>query len=167
MSEVIIESTMDLRELRNEDISEIWEINEQGLPGTGKVNHEEIEALLGISEIAIGVFDSKKLLGFVICLLPGTSYASLNYSWFNKKYDEFIYVDRIAVSQTYRDQNIGSIIYQKVVDYSKENNVPIAAEVSLNPPNQGSMRFHYRFGFTEVGILEHESKSVTMMLRPR
>ena len=166
MSEVIIESTMDLRELRSEDISEIWEINEQGLPGTGKVSHEEIEALLDISEIAIGVFDSNKLLGFVICLLPGTNYASLNYSWFNKKYDEFIYVDRIAVSQTYRDQNIGSIIYQKVVDYSKENNVPIAAEVSLNPPNPGSMRFHYRFGFTEVGILEHESKSVTMMLRP-
>jgi len=158
---------MDLRELQNEDISEIWEINEQGLPGTGKVNHDEIKALLEISELAIGVFENSTLLGFVICLLPGTNYGSLNYAWFNQKYDEFIYVDRIAVSQTHRNQNIGSLIYQKVVDYSKRHKVPIAAEVSLDPPNPGSMRFHYRFDFTEVGILEHESKSVTMMLRPR
>ena len=167
MSKFIIESFMDLRELQNEDIYEIWEINEQGLPGTGKVNHDEIEALLVISELAIGVFENSKLLGFVICLLPGTNYGSLNYSWFNEKYDEFIYVDRIAVSQTHRNQRIGSLIYQKVVDYSKQHNLPIAAEVSLVPPNPGSMRFHHRFGFTEVGILEHESKSVTMMLRPR
>ena len=167
MSKFIIESFMDLRELQNEDISEIWEINEQGLPGTGKVNHDEIEALLGISELAVGVFENSKLLGFVICLLPGTNYGSLNYSWFNEKYDEFIYVDRIAVSQTHRNQNIGSLIYQKVAEYSKQHNVPIAAEVSLVPPNPGSMRFHHRFGFTEVGILEHESKSVTMMMRPR
>lgn len=167
MSKFIIESFMDLRELQNEDISEIWEINEQGLPGTGKVNHDEIEALLVISELAIGVFENSKLLGFVICLLPGTNYGSLNYSWFNEKYDEFIYVDRIAVSQTHRNQNIGSLIYEKVAEYSKQHNVPIAAEVSLVPPNPGSMRFHHRFGFTEVGILEHESKSVTMMLRPR
>ena len=166
MSQVIIESTMDLRELQNEDISEIWEINEQGLPGTGKVNHEEIEALLEISELAIGVFEHSKLLGFVICLLPGTNYGSLNYAWFNQKYDDFIYVDRIAVSQTHRNQSIGSLIYQKVVEYSKQHKVPIAAEVSIYPPNPGSMRFHYRFNFTEVGILEHESKSVTMMLRP-
>ena len=158
---------MDLRELQNEDISEIWEINEQGLPGTGKVNHEEIKALLEISELAIGVFENSKLLGFVICLLPGTNYGSLNYAWFNKKYDKFIYVDRIAVLQTHRNQSIGSLIYQKVVDYSKQHKVPIAAEVSLDPPNPGSMRFHYRFDFTEVGVFEHESKSVTMMLRPR
>ena len=166
MSEVDIEATMDLRTLRKEDVSEIWEINEQGLPGTGKVTHDEIESLLALSELSFGIFDNDELLGFVICLLPRTEYGSLNYSWFNKKYDNFIYVDRIAVSQEHRNKKIGSMIYQKVVEYSEEHDIPIAAEVSLNPPNPGSMRFHFRFGFSEVGVLNHETKSVTMMLRP-
>ncbi len=156
---------MDLRELREEDISEIWEINEQGLPGTGKVNPEEIKRLLGHSELAIGAFSDGTLLGFVICLLPRTEYGSPNYSWFNQKYNDFIYVDRIAVAESHRNLQIGSNLYQKVVDYAQQHNIPIAAEVSLEPPNPGSMRFHYRYGFSEVGILKHKSKSVTMMLR--
>jgi predicted GNAT superfamily acetyltransferase len=90
---------MDLKELCQDDVSEIWNINEQGLPGTGKVSHEEIEDLLSLSEIAIGAFEDGKLSGFVICLLPRTRYGSLNYAWFNQRYDNFIYVDRIALAQ--------------------------------------------------------------------
>ena len=80
-------------------------------------------------------------------------------------YDEFIYVDRIAVSLDQRDKGIGSKLYEKVIAYSQENTIPIAAEVNLNPPNPGSMRFHHRFEFEEVGILHHKEKSVTMLLR--
>jgi len=58
-----------------------------------------------------------------------------------------------------------SLLYQEVISYAKQNNYPITAEVSLKPPNPDSMRFHHRFGFSEVGVLHHESKSVTMMLR--
>jgi predicted GNAT superfamily acetyltransferase len=89
----------------------------------------------------------------------------LNYAWFNTKYDEFIYVDRIAVSTGYRDRGIGSLLYKEVVSYSNQYSIPIVAEVNLNPPNPGSMRFHERFQFEEIGILEHEDKSVTMLLR--
>jgi predicted GNAT superfamily acetyltransferase len=156
---------MDLKELCQDDVSEIWNINEQGLPGTGKVSHEEIEDLLSLSELAIGAFENGKLLGFVICLLPRTRYGSLNYAWFNQRYDNFIYIDRIAVAANRRSQKIGSRIYQEVVSYAEQHKCPITAEVSLEPPNPGSMRFHDDHGFHEVGVLKHESKSVTMMLR--
>jgi predicted GNAT superfamily acetyltransferase len=98
-------------------------------------------------------------------LSPGTAYSSPNYAWFNEKYDDFIYVDRIAVLHDQRDEGIGSKLYEEVISYSQENSIPIAAEVNLNPPNPGSMRFHNRFGFEEVGILQHKEKSVTMLLR--
>jgi hypothetical protein len=29
------------------------------------------------------------------------------------------------------------------------------------------MRFHQRFNFTEIGVLNHQSKSVTMLMRDR
>lgn len=156
---------METRELSEIDVHSMWSINEQGLPGTGQVSQQEVADLLNLSSFAIGVFREEELLGFVICLSPGTDYKSLNYAWFNNKYNNFIYVDRIAVSLDQRDEGIGSKLYEEVIAYSQENAIPIAAEVNLNPPNPGSMRFHNRFGFEEVGIFHHKEKSVTMLLR--
>ena len=145
--------------------NQILQINEQGLPGTGKVNLQEMENLLELSELSLGVFEDKKLLGFVICLLPKTAYASLNYAWFNERYDEFIYVDRIAVATDARNQGIGSMLYDRVFEYARTNNIPVTAEVSLRPPNQGSDRFHLRHGYQVVGELDHGEKAVTMYIK--
>ena len=156
---------MEIRALQISDSSLIWEINEQGLPGTGKVSEQEIVDLLEFSSLSIGVFDNNSLLGFVICLPPKTAYGSLNYLWFNERYDDFLYVDRIAVSTANRNQKIGSKLYQAVIDTASKLGVPIAAEVNLRPPNPDSVRFHQRHGFTEIGQFEHGQKAVIMMLR--
>ena len=156
---------MEIRALQISDSSSIWEINEQGLPGTGKVSEQEILDLLNYSSLSIGLFDSNSLLGFVICLPPKTAYGSLNYLWFNERYDDFLYVDRIAVSTANRNQKIGSKLYQAVIDTASKLGVPIAAEVNLRPPNPDSVRFHQRHGFTEIGQFEHGQKAVIMMLR--
>ena len=156
---------MEIRALQISDSSSIWEINEQGLPGTGKVSEQEILDLLNYSSLSIGLFDSNSLLGFVICLPPKTAYGSLNYLWFNERYDDFLYVDRIAVSTANRNQKIGSKLYQVVTDTASKLGVPIAAEVNLRPPNPDSVRFHQRHGFTEIGQFEHGQKAVIMMLK--
>jgi len=153
------------RDCEAHDIPQMWEINEQGLPGTGKVSHDEISHLMKISEICLGAYENDSLVGFVICLLPRRNYGSLNYAWFNERYDNFVYVDRIAIAEQYRNRGIGSQLYQNVIKYSKEKSTPIAAEVSLNPPNVGSDRFHIRHSFISVGELHQENKSVTMYIR--
>ena len=156
---------MESRPLLHDDASSVWIINEQGLPGTGKVTVEEISYLIDISDVSLGVFEHDKMVGFVICLSPNLDYGSLNYAWFNENYDEFLYVDRIAVATEHRNNGIGSYIYQKLIDISEQKQIPITAEVNLEPPNPGSMRFHHRFDFSEVGVLNHLDKSVTMFLR--
>jgi len=156
---------MEIRSLSQIDVQSIWDINEQGLPGTGQVSKDEISTLLNLSSHSIGAFRNDRLIGFVICLSPRKNYGSLNYAWFNENYDQFIYVDRIAVLESCRNEGVGSILYEMVLSFSEENAVPIAAEVNLEPPNPGSMRFHQRFGFEEVGVLHHQSKSVIMLLR--
>ncbi len=154
-----------IRKLEKSDIPAIWKINEEGLPGTGKVSEDEIANLLNYSELSLGAFDENELLGIVICLLPRTEYGSLNYAWFNKNYQNFLYVDRVAVTTNSRNKKIGSLLYEKVIAHAQKLEYPVAAEVSLKPPNPDSIRFHKRHGFAEVGVLHHEKKSVTMMLR--
>ena len=156
---------MDIRTLSLDDVEAMWAINEEGLPGTGQVSHEELASLLNLASFSMGVFEDGHMLGFVICLPPSTAYGSLNYAWFNQRYDAFLYVDRIAVAPANRNQGVGSALYENVVSVARDRSVPVAAEVNLEPPNPGSVRFHHRFGFNEVGTLDHGTKAVTMFLR--
>ena len=153
---------MEIRELSGSDVQKMWEINEQGLPGTGKVDEQGLLNLLEYSEISVGAYEDGELLGYVICLPPATEYGSLNYAWFNENMADFLYVDRIAVAQIHRDKGIGSRLYSHIIEYSGKQ---IAAEVSLNPPNLASMRFHGRFDFEKIGELHHKTYSVNLMLR--
>ena len=129
---------MQTRRLTTDDGEAMWAINEEGLPGTGQVSQVEMAALLDRSNLAMGCFENGGMLGFVICLPPGTDYGSLNYAWFDERYDAFVYVDRIAVAEVHRNKGVGSHL---------------------------SMRFHERFAFEEVGVLHHDAKSVSMLLR--
>ena len=153
-----------VRNLVDSEAERIWAINEEGLPGTGKVSQQEIKALLEFSSLSIGAYLEDRLVGFVICLPPNTDYGSLNYAWFNQRYDKFLYVDRIAVSIEFQNQKIGSILYEHVKKQAEEMDVPVTAEVNIHPPNPGSMRFHERHGFEQVGVLDHGEKSVALFV---
>ena len=155
---------MNIRNLTHADVEAMWAINEDGLPGTGQVSPAELIALLDLASFAVGAFQDNSMLGFVICLPPRTTYGSLNYAWFNQRYDAFLYVDRIAVATEHRNRGVGSALYSQVIAEANEQAVPVAAEVNLVPPNPGSVRFHPRFNFVEVGTLDHGEKAVTMFL---
>ena len=43
---------MEIRPLSKEDSPSLWKINEEGLPGTGKVSEDEIKSLLDYSELS-------------------------------------------------------------------------------------------------------------------
>ena len=143
----------------------MWEINEQGLPGTGKVSVEQMGVLLQLSDLCIGAYIDETLVGFVLCLYPKKDYSSQNYAWFNERYNQFIYVDRIAISTQHRNKKIGTELYEKVLELATKKQIPITAEVSLRPPNEGSDRFHLRHGFSSVGEFHQSGKSVTMYIR--
>ena len=157
---------LSIRCLSPEDVPAMWRINEAGLPGVGKVAPEAMMDLLTLAELPLGAFDGGQLVGFVLCLVPGTRYASPNYAWFNDRYRHFLYVDRIAVAETHRDRGIGSRLYRRIIEDADSRQWPIAAEVSALPLNAGSMRFHARHRFAAVGTLEHPNQTVTMFLRP-
>ena len=158
--------TPTIRPLKTTDVQPMWAINEQGLPGVGKVTPEALADILSLCTLPLGAFDGETLMGFVLCMPPDTRYGSLNYRWFHGRYPVFLYVDRIAVGAAYRDLGVGTALYGEVLAHAAAHGWPVAAEVSKQPPNPGSMRFHGRHGFTSVGVLAHGDTSVTMMLRP-
>ena len=94
-----------------------------------------------------------EVCAFCITFDPNAPDAGDNHRWFAERYESFVYLDRIAIDSDYRNRGLGVQLYQSVENMmlqSSEHSM-LCCEVNLKPPNPGSLRFHHRIGFTEVG----------------
>lgn len=139
------------------DIDAALELNNLNAPAVGEIDRTQLEFLIehSLYSFAIG---ADTLHAFCITFAPGAPYTSVNYQWFSQNYSDFVYLDRIVVSENMRNQTLGEKLYLAVEQRMiKDRCAPIlTCEVNLNPPNHGSIRFHNRIGFHEVG--QQESK---------
>ena len=142
---------IDLKINQNEEIfSSFYEINQQQVPKVGSVSLQEFINLIKISNISYGFIKKGICLGFVICLRENTNYQSINYKFFQKRHNKFFYIDRIAIANKYQSSGIGSIFYNKLLSIKAQFNIPICAEVNIDPPNELSINFHRKHGFSDI-----------------
>jgi predicted GNAT superfamily acetyltransferase len=142
--------------LKPDDAGLVLDMNNAAVPNVNPADLAELADLITMSEFAVALKDGDTMLGFVLTMPPGVGYRSDNYRWFSEHYDEFIYVDRIVVAEEARNRGIGAELYRLVIEQATERQIPrVTCEVNLDPPNPGSLRFHKRLGFVEVG--EHVS----------
>ena len=134
------------------DIDAALELNNLNAPAVGEIDRTQLEFLIehSLYSFAIG---ADTLHAFCITFASGAPYTSVNYQWFSQNYSEFVYLDRIVVSEKMRNNLLGAKLYAAVEQRMiKDRCAPIlTCEVNLNPPNIGSIRFHNRIGFREVG----------------
>ena len=97
-------------------------------------------------------------------LLPDADYGSPNYKFFCDRLEDFIYLDRVAVTSDFQGKGIGSALYSEVEKLSDAT--WFALEVNTKPRNEGSLRFHAREGFVQMEELEtRPGKMVSLMVK--
>ena len=134
------------------DVERILELNESLVHFLSPLDREKLHQLIDQSEMMKVVEVNGRVEAFVLTFSEGKDYDSVNYLWFANKYDRFLYVDRIVVDETMHGKGIGRQLYQFVFDYAKDNGFSrVTAEIDIEPPNPGSLIFHKKFGFEEVG----------------
>jgi predicted GNAT superfamily acetyltransferase len=158
-------SELEPRQFLPSDIDPALELNNENAPAVGEIDRPTLEFLIehSLYSFAIG---SETLHAFCITFAPGAPYTSVNYQWFSKKYSDFVYLDRIVVSETMRSKSLGAKLYSAVEQRMiKDRCAPLlTCEVNLNPPNLGSIRFHKRLGFLEVGQQDSKPGLTVSML---
>jgi predicted GNAT superfamily acetyltransferase len=154
------------RPFQPSDLDALLAINNANAPAVNALSAGELGHLLAISTWTRVVDDEAGPAGFLLGLHgPGLPYPSENYRWFSEKYDDFLYVDRVAVSLRAQGQGIGSRLYHAFIDHARTLGLDtVCAEVNLRPANPGSVRFHERFGFTPLGEQETKEDSVRVRL---
>jgi len=150
------------------DFELIRAINEGAVPDVSTITREELDALAKqCCYFSVALADGE-LSGFLMALQPGQVYQSENYRWFAAHYENFVYVDRIAVSPACKGRGIGRALYGDVENFARKAAAPIlTCEVNLIPPNPDSMAFHKKIGFTEVGQQSTEGgkKRVSLLVK--
>ena len=90
--------------------------------------------------------------GFIIAFDQDAAYDSVNFRWFQSRYERFIYVDRIITAPHARGRGIARGFYTTLFKAARAaGHRRIVAEINVEPPNPASMAFHSALGFAEVG----------------
>ena len=148
-----------------DELPDILKMNQEALPAVSSVSIEDMKHFLNIVDYFRTLKVENKIAGFLIAMSPGKNYSSLNYKWFEKTYNSFMYVDRIVIDTNYHRNGLGTSFYNDLETFSIGKSSRITCEVNIRPKNEGSMIFHKTYGFEQVGTqtTEEGKKEVSLM----
>ena len=156
---------MPVRLLTPIDLERVLAINQSGVPGVGTIDAAQLDDLVAESTMALVVEEEGAVEGFCVVLAPGAAYSSCNYRWFSERYDDFVYLDRIAIAPGFQGRGHGRALYAEVK--RRTTAAWFTLEVNLRPRNDTSLAFHDRLGFIEVGQQETDYGClVSLMAKP-
>jgi predicted GNAT superfamily acetyltransferase len=150
---------MNIRRAQDKDLPRILELNNIESKWVGEKEISFFQKYLNIPFFSI-IEDTDKVVGFLMAMDHDTDYDSINFLWFKNKFKKYYYIDRVIVDESMRGKGIASLLYKEVIN--KKGDTPLVAEVAIEPPNEGSVKFHDKVGFKEVGTLTSECKKVRM-----
>ena len=142
-----------IKNVATKDLDELLALNQSEVPHVGSIDIERMHWFAENADYFRVAWLDNRIAGFLIGLQPGSTYQSPNYRWFCEHYDRFGYVDRIAVTTAARGHGIARTLYDDFAAALPEATPALTCEVNILPPNEGSMRFHERLGFREVGTM--------------
>jgi predicted GNAT superfamily acetyltransferase len=156
-----------VRNIEITDVARVLEINNANTPGVSELTLSELETDIKNCLHAL-VIDNEhgEVCAFCITFAPDAPDAGVNHQWFADRFESFVYLDRIAIDPTYQNLGLGALLYQSVEKQmiASAQHSLLCCEVNLEPPNPGSLRFHHRIGFAEVGQHSPQQDYLVSML---
>jgi hypothetical protein len=157
-----------VRNIVGTDVTRVLEINNANTPGVSELTLPELETDIKNCLHALAIDNEHgEVCAFCITFAPDAPDAGPNHQWFAERYKSFVYLDRIAIDSNHQNRGLGALLYQAVgqrmIDSTEQSF--ICCEVNLEPPNPGSLRFHKRLGFTEIGQHSPQQGYVVSLLQ--
>lgn len=161
---------MKIRDILPEEAAWLHALNVACLPAVNDLSPERLWALVEkTASTRVAEIDGAPV-GVAMTLAPGIDHDSMNYLWFDNRMDDFLYLDRIMVSDAARGRGVGQALYEDVfaLAAARPGTRAVTCEVNLKPFNGGSLRFHAALGFVAVGEQDTEGgkKAVSLLRRP-
>jgi predicted GNAT superfamily acetyltransferase len=155
---------MEILEIEQGDYDSVLALNKESIPHVNLIGAPDLQWFIENAACTRVAKIEDRLAGFLIGLRPGLRYASPNYQWFCDNYADFAYIDRVIVSTWARRQGVADALYE-AFQFSQSDAPVMTCEINIRPSNEGSMLFHERMGFRQIGSQEIDGgkKEVALM----
>jgi uncharacterized protein len=154
-----------LRPITEADVPAVLALNHRFVDLLSPLDAERLLWLVGLADHADVVEVDDRVAGFVLTMAPGAAYDSENYRWHAERYDDaFYYLDRIVIADEMRRRGLAGFVYNAMEDAARPFG-RMTLEVNVDPPNLGSLAFHERRGYVEVGRLGEPGHVVGLMAK--
>ncbi|HWA29837.1 MAG TPA: GNAT family N-acetyltransferase [Rhizomicrobium sp.] len=157
---------MILRDATKTDWPAILSLNEESVRFLSPM---DAAALAKWAEAAcyLRVVEAEGQVGaFLLGFRKDADYDSPNFLWFNARFDDFVYIDRVVVAPAFRGRGLADRLYDDFESFARAHNIArITCEVNIEPPNPVSLKFHARRGFEEVGRQPYGPHKIVSLLQ--
>jgi predicted GNAT superfamily acetyltransferase len=158
-------SVVGIRDVTQYDYEVILALNLADVAHTSPMDSARLTALDGLSCYHRVACIDGQVAGFLLAMRSGALYENDNFAWFTREYTSFVYVDRVVVSIATRGRRLGSLLYEDLFGWARQNGIPlVTCEYNIVPANEPSRLFHEKFGFREQGTqwLANGTKQVSL-----
>jgi predicted GNAT superfamily acetyltransferase len=155
-----------LRVLTAGDAARILDLNNEHAVETSLLDLSGAERLLAMCFYAKGIALGAR--GFLLALDQDAAYDNQNFDWFGRRFERFVYIDRIIVAKDARGQGLARLMYEDLFESAKAAGyVRVVCEVHIDPPNEGSLAFHRSMEFLALAdvVLRGGSKRVRYLVK--
>lgn len=140
-----------LREVTEADLDAVLALNNAAGSAILPIDAERLGILFAEAAYFRCVTYDGHLAAFLIGLTPEADYDSPNFAWFQRRYERFVYIDRVVVASPYRRHGLGRLLYADVTSFAEPRAPWLTCEVFLEPRDDVVLLFHGTYGFQEVG----------------
>lgn len=146
---------LHIRDINAGELRELLALNQANTPHVGSISLGDLENLHEQAVYFRVAESAHHIVGFLIAFDPSANYGSVNFLWFKKRFDAFVYIDRIVVVPDGRRDGVASLLYGDLEVFARERRIPImTCEYNIRPKNEISRLFHRNYGFKEMGRQE-------------
>lgn len=158
--------TTTIRDVREADLPAVMDMNEAAVPHVNSVGLAQMQSFCDAAAYFRVALVDDQLSAFLVGLRPDADYHSTNFRWFCANYDDFAYIDRVAVGESARRRGLGVALYRDFEAFF-DRCPRLACEVNVRPANHASMQFHLGQGFRQVGsqVIDNGEKEVAMLVK--
>lgn len=139
----------DLRDVAAADLPALLALNNAHAAALSWQTPAQFERLIGMACFVRTCGQADALL---VALDQDAAYDNPNFAWLADRFDRFVYIDRVVVAEHAQGRGLAGALYTALKQQARaQGQARLVCEINLDPPNPGSVAFHERQGFAQVG----------------
>ena len=159
---------ISIRETRTEDLEALRRINAESAPDVSLLDAGTMQMLAATASVAWVALARGAISGYLVGFAHPAAYEGEEFLWVKSRYQDFVFVDQVAVAARFRGLGVGAALYAALERWAVQQSFRwLACGVNLDPPNPRSFAFHHRQGFIEIGRMKTTDSLCVALLRKK